>query len=66
MTSTSMAMVLAPKVIGRVVKIPYGEKDCPSNTVRMVGDGVMGGQPRACQHEKDITEMSSPSSTTIQ
>ena len=29
MTSTSIATVLPPKVIGKAVKIPYGEKDRP-------------------------------------
>ena len=49
MTSTSTATVLPPKVIGRAVKIPYGEKDHPSNAMRMVGDGVMGGESREFQ-----------------
>ena len=41
-----MATILTPKVIGKEIKISYGEKDHPSKTVRMVGDGVMGGEPR--------------------
>ena len=43
MTSTSTMMVLPPRVIGRDVKITYGENDLPSYAMRMVGDGVMGG-----------------------
>lgn len=42
-----MATVFPPKVIGKVVKIPYKEKDHPSKAMRMVSDGVMGGEPRA-------------------
>ena len=65
MTSTSMATVLPSRVIGRVVKIPYGENDLSSNVVMMVGDGVMGVEPRDFQHDIDITEVVVPSSTTI-
>jgi hypothetical protein len=65
MTSTSMMVVLPPKVIGRAVKIPYSEKDHPSNAMRMVGDGVMGGESREIQQDIHITEVVSPSSTTI-
>ena len=51
MTSTSMTTVFPPRVIGRAVKILYGENDLPSNVVRMVGDGMMGGELRAFQQE---------------
>ena len=66
MTSTSTPMVLPPKVIGRAMKNLYGEKDHPSNAMRMVGDEVMGGEPRSFQQDIDIIEVASPSSTTIQ
>ena len=41
-----MTTVFPTRVIGRVVKIPNGENDLPSNVVRIVGYGVMGGEPR--------------------
>ena len=63
--STSMTIVLPPKVIGKAIKIPYGEKDCPSKVVSIVGDGMMGGVPRAFQQDMDITEVTTPSSTTF-
>lgn len=66
MISTSTATVLPPRMIGRVVKILYDDNDLPSNVVRMVGDGVMGGELRAFQQDIDITEVVAPSSTTIQ
>ena len=47
MISTSMTTVFPARVIGMAVKILYGKNDLPSNVVRMVGDGVMGGEPRA-------------------
>ena len=65
MTSTSMMMVLPPRVIGRALKILYGENDLPSNAMRMVGDGVMGGEPRAFQQYIDITKVVTPSSTIV-
>ena len=65
MTSTSTMMVFPPKVIGRAVKILYGENDHPLNVMRMVDDGVMGGYPRAFYQSIDITEVASPSSTTV-
>jgi hypothetical protein len=65
MTSTSTMMIFPPKVIGRAVKILYGENDRPSNVVRMVGDGVMGGYPRSFHQDMDIIKVASPSSTTI-
>ena len=46
MTSNSMVTGFPPKVIGKAVRIPYREKDHPSKVVRMVDDGVMGGEPR--------------------
>lgn len=49
MTSTSMVEFLPPKVIRKVEKITYREKDRPLKNDRMVGDGVMGGDPRAFQ-----------------
>ena len=66
MSSTSTATVFPPRMIGRVVKISYGENDLPSNVVRMVGNGVMGGEPRYFQQDIDITEVASPLSITIQ
>jgi hypothetical protein len=60
-----MVTVLPPKVIGRAVEILYSEKDRPSNAMRIVGDGVMGGESRAFKQYIDITEVVSPSSTTI-
>ena len=65
MISTSMTTIFPPRVIGKDVKIPYDENDLPSNVVRMVGDGVMGGDLRAFQQDIDITEVATPSSTTI-
>ena len=65
MTSTLMVTVFPPRVIGKAVKILYGEKDRPSKAVRMVGDGVMGGEPRAFQEDMDIIEFVAPSSTTV-
>jgi len=65
MTSTSIAKVLPPNVIGMVVKISYGEKDHPSKNVRIVGDGVMGGESRAFQQDMDITEVVAPLSTIV-
>ena len=65
MTSTSTTMVFPPRVIGRAVKISYGENDLSSNVVRMVGDGVMGGESRAFQQDIDITKVVTPSSITI-
>ena len=62
MTSTSMTTILPPRVIGRVVKIPYDENDLLSNDVRMVGNGVMGGESRSFQQDIDITEVVAPSS----
>lgn len=53
-------------MIGKAVKIPYGKKDRPSKDVRMVGDGVMGGEPRDFQQDMEITDVIDPSSTTIQ
>ena len=47
MTSTPMAMVFPPRVICRAMKIVYSENDLSSNVVRIVHDGVMGGEPRA-------------------
>ena len=47
MTSTSTMTILAPRLIGRDLKIVYGENDIPSNVVRIVGDGVMGEELRA-------------------
>ena len=65
MISTSTMTILSPRVIGRAVKIPYGENDLPLNVVRMVGDGVIGGESRPFQNDIDITEVVAPSSTTI-
>lgn len=42
-----MVIILPPIVIGKEVKIPYEENDHPSKDVRMVGDDVMDGEPRA-------------------
>lgn len=61
-----MVKVLPPKVIGKVVKILYGEKDRPSKAMRIVGDGVMGGEPRAFLQDMDNTDVVAPSSTTVQ
>ena len=47
MPSTSTTTIFPPRVIGRVVKIPYGEKECLSKVLRIVGDGVIDGEPRA-------------------
>ena len=65
MTSTSTATVLPPRVIGSAVKISYGENDRLLNVMRMVGNAVMGGELRAFQQDIEITEVASPSSTTI-
>lgn len=65
MTSTSIEILLTPKVIGKEMKIMYGEKYHPSKAVRIVGDGMMGGEPRSFQQDMDITEVVAPSSTTI-
>ena len=46
--------------ISRAVKILYGEKDHTSNDVRIVGDGVMGGEMRAFHKDIDIIEVVSP------
>ena len=48
-------MVFPPGVIGRAVKILYGENDLSLNVVRMVGDGVMGGEPRTLKQDIYIT-----------
>lgn len=65
MTLTSTVTVFPPKVIGRAMKIIYGEKGRLSNAVRMVGNRVMGGDTRTFQQGIDITEVASPSSTIV-
>lgn len=65
MNSTSTMTVLPPRLIGRAVKISYGENDHPSNVMRMVGDGVMGGESRSFQQNINITEVATPSSTIV-
>ena len=47
-------------MIGRGVKIPYCQNDLLSNTMRMVGDGVMAGDLRAFQKYFDITKLDAP------
>lgn len=54
MTSTSIVTIFPSKVIGKAMKIPYNEKYHPSKAVRIVVDGVMGGEPRAFQQDMDI------------
>lgn len=53
------------EVIYKAVKIMYGEKDNLLKDMRMVGDGVMGGEPRAFQQDMDITNVAAPSYNTI-
>ena len=65
MISTSTMTVFPPRVIGRVVKISYGENDLRSNAVGMVGEEVMGGEPRAFQEDIDITEVVASSFTIV-
>ena len=60
-----MAIVFPPKVIGKAIKIPYGKKDHPLKAMRMVSDGVMGGERRAFQQDMDINDVVAPSSTTV-
>ena len=64
-TSTSMVTIFPPKVIGKVVEILSGDKDHPSKYVRMVGNGVTGGEPRDFQQNMDITDVVVPSSTIV-
>lgn len=60
-----MATIFPVKVIGKAVKIPYAEKDRPTNAMRMVGDGVMGGDLRSSQKDMDIIDVVTTSSITL-
>jgi hypothetical protein len=65
MTSTSTFTVLPPSIIGKVGTIPCGLKTCPSKAFSIDYDGTISGEPRPFQHDKYITHVEAPSSTTI-
>ena len=64
-TSTSTFTVLPPSVIGNVGTIPCFLKTCPLKAFSIDCDGTISGEPKPFQHDREMTNMEAPSSTTV-
>ena len=60
-----METFFPPIDIGKVVRIPCSLNTCPSNAFNTVGDEMRVGEPRVCQHNKDIIHIVVPSSRNV-
>jgi hypothetical protein len=64
-TSISTKTVLPFNVTMKYYKSLRGWKPCPSNTFKVVRDGVSLGEARALQQVKYMTQVEAPSSQKI-
>ena len=65
MTSTSIVTIFPANVMGKLAKYPFGTKVWPSKALREFNGGDRVGEPRASQHEADLTQVEAPSSMTV-
>jgi hypothetical protein len=60
-----MKTELPPSVIGHEGIRPCGRNERSLKAIKNVGEGVSSGELMAFHHDKDITHVEAPSSTTI-
>ena len=59
-TSTSTVTVFPTKVMGKLARYPFGIKVCLSKDLREFDGRDRFGEPRASQHESDMTQVEAP------
>jgi hypothetical protein len=64
-TSTSTLTVLPPSITGNVGIIPCSLKTFPLKAFSIDYDGTISRDPRPFQHDRDMTHVEAPSSTTV-